>query len=99
MNPPSSIGHVGSLSRFGKSRKKHALFTLGHHGLDLLFAIDFSVFDFIIKNRQLIQKIYIAQACLSDSYRYLKSGNLFFFLIAYLGIALATPVGWSAPLS
>ena len=50
----------------------------------------------IIKNRQLIQKIYVPKLVFPIATVTSNLVNLFFFLIAYLGIALATPVGWSS---
>ena len=86
-------------SRFGKiEEKNYALFLLSSAIMVWTFfsqSISQSLTS-IIKNRQLIQKIYVPKLVFPIATVTSNLVNLFFFLIAYLGIALATPVGWSS---
>ena len=85
-------------SRFGKiEEKNYALFLLSAIMVWTFFSQSISQsLTSIIKNRQLIQKIYVPKLVFPIATVTSNLVNLFFFLIAYLGIALATPVGWSS---
>ena len=84
-------------SRFGKiEEKNYALFLLSGIMVWTFFSQSIAQsLNSIIKNRQLIQKIYVPKLVFPIATVTSNLVNLFFFLVAYLGIALATPVGWS----
>ncbi len=84
-------------SRFGKiEEKNYALFLLSGIMTWTFFSQSISQsLTSIIKNRQLIQKIYIPKLVFPIATVTSNLVNLFFFLVAFLGIAIVTPVGWS----